>query len=156
LASPVLERLLRTRQSWNGIETARSVEFLRWRYGDAPLLGYRAAVATEGDRLLGLAIFRNRPRGDLIECTVAEVITEFGDRATPRRLLRQVAHESGADHLTCSFPRGTLSAAAARRTGFLRAPVGVTLVVNPLGHEPVPDPFELSSWALSVGDVEVF
>lgn len=156
LALPGVETLLRNRERWPGIETVRDIGYLRWRYGMAPLLNYRATVATVGDRVLGLAIFRTRPRGDLTECTVAEVITGLGDRKTPRRLLAQVAHHSGADHLTCSFPRTSSLASAARRAAFLRAPVGLTLVANPLGHETDPDPLDLSSWSLSVGDVEVF
>ena len=32
----------------------------------------------------------------------------------------------------------------------------MTLVVNPLGHDLDPDPLDLRSWALSVGDLEVF
>ena len=156
LALPGVERLIRTRQAWRGIETARDIEFLRWRYGIAPQLGYRAVVASGGDHITGLAIFRNRPRGDLIECTVSEVISEFGDRKTPRRLLTEVSRSSKADHLTCMFPRATTLSAAARRAGFLRAPEGVTFVVNPLGHRIDPDPLDMSSWSQSVGDVEVF
>jgi len=32
----------------------------------------------------------------------------------------------------------------------------MTLVVNPLGHDLHPDPLDLTSWALTVGDLEVF
>ncbi len=32
----------------------------------------------------------------------------------------------------------------------------MTLVVNTLGHELTPDPLDLRSWALSLGDLEVF
>jgi hypothetical protein len=39
---------------------------------------------------------------------------------------------------------------------FVRAPRGMTFVVNPLGESLDPDPQRLESWALSLGDVEVF
>jgi hypothetical protein len=32
----------------------------------------------------------------------------------------------------------------------------MTLVVNPLGRGSDPDPRDLASWSLSVGDVELF
>jgi hypothetical protein len=58
--------------------------------------------------------------------------------------------------LTCHFPPGSTPARAARRVGFLRVPGGVELVVNRLGEPVRPDPIELRSWALTLGDLEVF
>ncbi len=144
--------LVRDREEVAGISTERSMGYLRWRYGDAPLLDYRAVSESGG----AMAIFRVRPRGALVEATVSELITPPGDRAAARRVLGRVARVSRADHVSCSFPSASSAMSAARRAGFLRVPGGMTLVANPLGHELTPDPLLRSAWAPSVGDLEVF
>jgi hypothetical protein len=138
-----------------GLATARDLGYLRWRYGAAPLLGYRAVTEERDGRLAGLAIFRVRPRGGLWESTVAEVLAG-GDPATARRLLRRVARAAAADHLTFSAPAGSAAARAATRAGFLPSPVGIPMVANPLRPGIRPDPSQLGSWSLSLGDLEVF
>jgi GNAT superfamily N-acetyltransferase len=138
-----------------GLATPRTVEYLRWRYGAAPLLGYRGVAEERGGELTGLALFRVRPRGGLWESTVAEVLAG-GDPATARRLLRQVAAAAPVDHLTLHAPAGSPLARAARRCGYLPSPAGIRLVVNPRTAGIDPDPTRLDAWALSLGDLEVF
>lgn len=140
------------------LTTPRTQEYLRWRFGSIPVLDYRAVREYRGETLTGIALFRARPRGRLWESTVAELIVRPGDTGTARRLLRRVADAAGSvDHLTCHFPRGTAAARAAAWTGFLRAPGGVTFVVNQLQHVPMPSgPAQPSAWALTLGDLEVF
>jgi hypothetical protein len=160
-APTVLERglevagLLAREPAPAGLATARDLGYLRWRYGAAPLLGYRAVTEERDGRLAGLAIFRVRPRGGLWESTVAEVLAG-GDPATARRLLRRVARAAAADHLTFSAPAGSAAARAATRAGFLPSPVGIPMVANPLRPGIRPDPSQLGSWSLSLGDLEVF
>jgi GNAT superfamily N-acetyltransferase len=137
------------------LATPRDLGYLRWRYGAAPLLGYRAVAEERGGQLAGLAVFRVRPRGRLWETTVAEVLAG-GDRRTAGRLLRRVAGAARCDHLTVHAPPGSPLAAAALRSGFLPSPAGVRLVANPLVDGIRPDPTELAAWALSLGDLEVF
>jgi GNAT superfamily N-acetyltransferase len=132
------------------LSTPRTVDYLRWRYGAAPLLDYRAVG--DGD---ALAIFRVRPRGSLWEATVAELLFRAGERSDARRLLRQVGRSAGVDHITLSFPAGFDADRALRLSAF-RAPGGITLVTNPLAPDLAPDPTRLSSWALTLGDLEVF
>ncbi|MGH9196645.1 MAG: GNAT family N-acetyltransferase, partial [Acidimicrobiia bacterium] len=135
--------------------THRSNEYLRWRYAEAPLLDYRA-VTLEGDAgMRGLAFFRIRPRGRLAECTVSELIVRNDDFHAARSLLKLVSRAASIDHLTCSFPSGSAADRAARASGFIRVPKGMDLVVKPL-QEVAPDPTSLDSWALSLGDLEVF
>lgn len=153
---PALEALLAgdgTRE--DRLNTERDPRYLRWRYGEAPL-DYRAVEERQGDQLLGAAIFRVRRRGVLLETAVGELLAAPGDGRTARRLLRQVIAAAPADYVTGVFPGGSLSARAAHSSGFLRAPKGVTFVVNPLRSGVRPDPADLRSWALSLGDVEVF
>ena len=161
VAASVLERgqevtrLLARDPAASGLATARDLGYLRWRYGAAPLLGYRAVTEERGGELAGLAVFRVRPRGGLWETTVAEVLAG-GDPGVARRLLRRVAQAAAADHLTFSAPAGSAAARAATRAGFLPSPIGISLVANPLRPGIRPDPSELGSWSLSLGDLEVF
>jgi GNAT superfamily N-acetyltransferase len=138
-----------------GLATPRNLEYLQWRYGTAPLLDYRAVTEERGGELAGLAVFRVRPRGRLWESTIAEVLAG-SNRRTAARLLRRVAAAAGVDHLTLHAPRRSLVAGAAARSGFLPAPAGIRLVVNPRSPDLRPDPAALGAWSLSLGDLEVF
>jgi GNAT superfamily N-acetyltransferase len=143
-------------ESGDRLFTPRTGEYLRWRYGAAPLLGYRAVAIRTNGGLDGLCIFRVRPRGGTWETTVSELLVRTGDVSGAARLLRSVARASGSDHLTCAFPAGSTAARGSRRAGYLRAPRGITLVANPLLEGISPDPTQMRSWALSLGDLEVF
>jgi GNAT superfamily N-acetyltransferase len=152
----VSELLRRMQQPGPRLATPRSLEYLRWRYASAPVLDYRG-VALRGPRGIdGLVFFRVRPRGGSWETTVSDVLVPSGNVSGAARLLRLVAMASRTDHLTCSFPRGSAASRASRRAGYLRAPGGMTLVTNPLRAGITPNPTELRSWALSLGDLEVF
>jgi GNAT superfamily N-acetyltransferase len=138
------------------LATPRDLEYLQWRYGAAPLLDYRAIAARERGRLVGICVFHVRPRGALWESTVAEVLVRPGDRRTARRLLSSAIAAAPVDHVTCHCPQGTAAASGARRAGFLRAPGGMTFVVNELHDDNRLEASRLRSWALSLGDLEVF
>ena len=115
--------------------------YLRWRYGAAPLLGYRGVAEERGGELTGLALFRVRPRGGLWESTVAEVLAG-GDPATARRLLRQVAAAAAGRPPHPARPRRLPGwPGRPRRAGFLPSPAGIRLVANPLRrrHRARPD-----------------
>lgn len=160
-AATVLERgpevtgLLAREPARAGLATDRDLAYLRWRYGAAPLLDYRAVTEERDGGLAGLAVFRMRPRGGLWESTLAEVLAG-GDPAVARRLLRRVARAAPADHLTLAVPPGSAAARAATRAGFLPSPVGISMVANPLRPGLRPDPSRLGSWSLTLGDLEVF
>lgn len=139
------------------LSTPRDVDFLRWRYGSAPLLDYRAVRIVEEGRLRGLALFRARTRGRLTEASVADVVVGDGDVGAAVRLLRMVARTARVDHLMCSFAPRTDAARAARRSAFLRSRRGVTVVVNVLRPGVgSPDPRRLDAWRFTLGDLEVF
>jgi GNAT superfamily N-acetyltransferase len=144
-------------ESWGDerLTTTRDEAYLRWRYANAPLLNYRAVEERDGGELRGAAVYRVRTRGRLREATVVELLVRRGDRECASELLRRVGREATVDHLTCSFPASTVQVRAAARTGFLRSPEGLTLVANPLRDLSV-DPWSLRSWALTLGDLEVF
>jgi hypothetical protein len=156
LRSEDIDTLIDSAEPFGGISTPRSADYLRWRYGAAPLVGYRAVTDRVDGRLEGLALFRVRPRGELVEATIAEILTRAGAKDGAGRMLRAIRASSPVDHLSCSFPQGSAAMRASRRAGFLRVPGGMTLVVNPLGRASGPDPLDLESWSLAVGDVELF
>jgi len=138
------------------IATDRTLEYLKWRYASAPLLDYRAIREDGAGGLRGLALFRVRTRGRLWESTLAELIAHPDDQTTMGRLLHRVRHAAAVDHVTASFPSGSIQSRSARRRGFISAPGGLTMIVNPLSDHIRPDPRLLSSWAVGLGDLEVF
>ena len=104
------------------------------------------------DGLRGLAIFRVRERKSLTEATVAELIAAPGDSQGHRALLKLVARSARVDHLATHF---SSAIGQGPPLGWVPAPGGVTLVVNKL-REVAPSPDLAASWALSLGDIEVF
>ncbi|WP_327683184.1 GNAT family N-acetyltransferase [Kitasatospora sp. NBC_00458] len=153
-----LAELLRERAAADAdddrLAVRRTPELLRWRYGLAPGLDYRVLSCHRGGELTGLAFGRPRRRGPLAEFTLADVVVRPGDRDSAARLLRAAARESGCDHVATHLSPGTEAAAAALRTGYLRAPrTGMTLAARtPTG----PTPLTLADWRFSLGDLEVF
>lgn len=135
------------------LATPRDLGFLRWRYGTGSSLDYRAVVHSRREGDAGLAIFRVRRRGALWETAIAELITRPGDRAARRRLLGEVIRAAPVHHVTLLDSADRTGGAGA---GFVRSRSPMTLVVNPLHDGICPDPTEPASWALTLGDVEVF
>jgi GNAT superfamily N-acetyltransferase len=149
--------LSRMRPAGDRISTPRSTEYVCWRYATAPDLGYRVIRHADGQGVLqGIAIYRSRLRGPLLETTLSEVLAPDSERAVIGSLLRRVARAEEVDHVAAHFAPGSVSAGAAPLHGFVRVPQGMTLVVNALQSRIRPNPFELRSWALALGDVEVF
>lgn len=138
------------------LATPRTIDYLKWRYGSAPGLDYRAVPHERNGRLVGLAFFRVRPRGPLWESTVCDLICLPDDGSTTRRLLHDVMRAARVDHVTTHFPTGTVQKKGATRLGFLRSPAGMQLMVNKLQPTGASDPAQLGSWALTLGDLEVF
>ncbi len=139
-----------------GYATPRSVEYLRWRYGRAPLLDYHAVLEERGGEVTGLALFRLRAEGSLWGISVGDVIVRPGDVQGARRLLAAVRRSADVAYVAAAFPPGSSAGRAHRGPTTIRAPKGMTFVVNPLREGLAPDPRLLSSWSLATGDVEVF
>jgi GNAT superfamily N-acetyltransferase len=152
----VISFVKRSSASETRIATRRDGAYLPWRYAQVPTLDYRALRTTRSGRTTGLVIFRVRPRAALWESTISELIVEPRDKATTRELLRQVNRVASVDHLACHFPSRSITAWGTYSSGFLPSMAGVTLVVNPLNRSLDLDATSLSSWALSLGDLEVF
>jgi GNAT superfamily N-acetyltransferase len=147
LADPGLADLLASASRPTGLTTHRTPEYLRWRYGFAPL-AYRA-VTVDDDVRSGLAVFRLRRRGPALECALCEVLGPSGKRDALRALARLVAHECGADYVI------RLGAPVVSRDGFVRVPgQGPILTWHALAGDPPGG--HVDDWALTLGDVELF
>jgi GNAT superfamily N-acetyltransferase len=147
LADPRLPDLLDSVPRATGLATHRTPEYLRWRYGFAPL-AYRA-VTLDDDVRSGLAVFRLRRRGPALECALCEVLAPGGDRRAYRALVRSVARECGADYML------RIGGLAPVRTGFVPVPgQGPVLTWYALADDPPGQ--HLGDWALTLGDVELF
>jgi GNAT superfamily N-acetyltransferase len=154
---PGVESLLATSMPiGRRLATPKDIAYLRWRYGAAPLLDYRAVTTEREGTITGIAIFRVRERGPLWESSLCELIAAPGDGGTCRSLLRAVAESARVDHISCRFPSGSVQSATALRRGFIPSPGRVTFVANPLRDTLAVDPTASGSWALSLGDLEVF
>jgi GNAT superfamily N-acetyltransferase len=131
------------------LETARSVPYLRWRYGH--LEAYHAIRIGEHPHEHGLAIFRLRRRRSFSFCEVCELLAT-GDRVA-RELLAGVKRRAPADILCALFP----SRLQAARCGVLGQLGAIELTVRPgPAYDGLPaEPTRRRSWGLSLGDLEL-
>lgn len=127
------------------LQTARSVEFLRWRYA-TPLLHYRAVVARRGPAA-GLAIFRVRRRGPAREAALVELLVPGTDRREAAALVREVRRAAGCDFVI---------ALGRRPPGFVPFwRQGPILTWRHVRLAPTDAP-SLADLALTLGDIELF
>ena len=145
----LLERVLSNPRPTGRISTAHDVDFLRWRYGEQ---GHYRAVVHEHPRAgAGIAIFRTQTRGRFSVAFISELLTERDDEGVERDLVRRVRQRARTDFLVCAFT----SSRAALRCGLVRSSRTAMIAANPLHDGLAPDPTQASSWALSLGDLEV-
>lgn len=132
--------------------TPRSVDYLKWRYQRPPGLRYHALWADDGKALV---VFRERERRGFREVTVVEIL---GERRPAARLLRKLAAETVSDHLVAVASAHTEERRAALLAGFIPLPgVGPIATARILNQDSaLPDPLDLRSWRLSLGDIELF
>lgn len=137
------------------LRTPRTIEYMRWRFVSVPGLDYRTVVVDDADGLRALGLGRLRRRGPLVELTLGEVLTRPGDAGAAGAVLAGAAR-AGVDHVALHAPSGSPLSRAAGRRGYCPVPGrGLRLVVNP--RRPLTtDPTRPSSWALTLGDLEVF
>jgi GNAT superfamily N-acetyltransferase len=142
-----LAELLSSRRGFaaDGVRTAASVDYLRWRYGASPV-GYRALLAGPSLRD-GVVFFRLRRRGSATEVAIGDVVAPALDPRQAGRLGRRVLQASKGDYAIVLGP--------ARPRGWLRLPrrIGPLLTWRPLADVTAPP---IERWELSAGDVELF
>lgn len=141
-----------------GVRTARSAEFLRWRYASAPSLPY-AAVWTGDYPVTGLVVVRPNYRFGLREIMLCEFFVGYGNYRHSRELITQLIEMTNADYLVAAATPGTQHWLLLRRTGFIPLPrrAGPLFTVFPLNYPAGErDPGILAHWQFSLGDLEVF
>lgn len=132
------------------LHTARSLDYLRWRYVDGPLPYH---VLAEG---AATVVTRLRARGRLREAVVCEAFAPENEQDRLRDLLQALPREAGADHAVAHLGEGWPARASLRAAGYHRLPRGgITFTVRPVTPSR-PDPLDPASWSLSLGDLEVF
>lgn len=150
-----LAELLSEHVSLARLHTPLTVEYLRWRYAEAPDLDYRCVPVQHQGRLVGVGFGRLRRRAGLAELTLGNVIVRPGDRRSAARVLR-AARRSGADHVAVHATPGSDLVAVTARSGYFPAPrQGICLLANPRTALPR-DVLDPKSWSLALGDLEVF
>jgi GNAT superfamily N-acetyltransferase len=133
--------------------TPRWEAYLRWRYGACPL---PYAAVSEGSPPSALAIVRLRARGTLREAVVCEAVCEPGSERALQTLLGRVPRMAAADHAVTHVGEGWSAARILPRAGYLLVPrTGMHFVVRPVASSH-PDPLKDDSWALTLGDLELF
>ena len=138
------QRILDRAARPTGMATARTPDYLAWRYSFAPL-AYR--VMPLGDRMEdGTIVFRVRRRGTATEMAVCEVLAPSG--AKVGRAMSYLLRRSGADYAIVTAGAGGLAG------GFVQLPrLGPVLTWRPVARSGVP---AVSDLDLSLGDVELF
>jgi GNAT superfamily N-acetyltransferase len=138
--------------------TARTVQYLRWRYKEIPHFSYHSKWGKEGNAF-ALLIFRKRIRKNFRELSMSEIVMSPNDAgiAIARRLLKEIAFESGAHYMIATAAAGTEQIKVLRSCGFLpTGKIGPVLTVRMLNPPTGPDPLTWSSWSCSIGDLELF
>ena len=131
--------------------TPRTPEYLRWRYGRAPLPYH----VWRGDD--ALVVLRVRSRGTLREAVVNEVLAR--DPRAARRALVRAVRASGATHAAAHFGPDWAATSVLRRAGFVHPPrAGMTFTVRQVSEAGGPGRgwTHPDTWSLTLGDLELF
>ena len=132
------------------LHTPRSLEYLRWRYGESPLAYHVLS------RDAATVVTRLRARGRLREAVVCEAFADVGAEEDLRELLASLPREAGADHAVAHLGPGWPGRSELRPSGYRRLPRGgITFTVRPVTPSR-PDPLDPASWSFALGDLEVF
>ena len=140
-----VDRLFTRVAGHTGLSTVRSPEYLRWRYGFAPLR-YRVVLHSSSPED-GLAVFHLRRRGRAIEATVCDVMTPATTPHVEHSLMKKIARLTNADYLLRIDQRKWMR-------GFAPVPGnGPVLTFRSIDGRKIPTLADLS---LTMGDVELF
>lgn len=157
----VVEKLLEqdwtvSRQS-NHIVTTRTWEYLRWRYADHPTIPYWAMTIEDGSGLRGVAICRTNIRFGLKEIILCELLLRQTGQDAGRELLDRLRTSVKADYLIAHFSSGSAYRRLLKNNGFRIVPrQGIEFTARILADDLPRDPLCFDSWALTMGDLELF
>ncbi|MEN8238864.1 MAG: GNAT family N-acetyltransferase [Actinomycetota bacterium] len=128
-----------------GLRTPRSTDYHAWRFTSHPTARY-----VQVDRAGATAIARLAFRGSRRELLVSDV---YGDGM--RQAINRCRRVAKTSYVGAFFSKGTPERAAATRAGLIQVPrAGLTLMVRPLRELGI-DVKRLSTWDLSLSDLEL-
>ena len=137
--------------------TARSVEYLRWRYAEIPGITYHAEWSAEPGREHAI-IFRLRSRRGVRELSLSDVLVAPGAERAARASVRRLIATADVDFAAAVAAPSTPERRVLQHVGFLPmralAPI---LTVRTITADAAPrSPFDIDHWRLSTGDIELF
>ena len=128
-----------------GLRTPRSDEYHAWRFTSHPTARYVQVESPSATAIARLAY-----RGSRRELLVSEV---YGDGM--RQVISRSRRVANTSYVGAFFSKGTPERSAAARAGLAPVPrAGLTLMVRPLRELGI-DVGSLSSWDLSLSDLEL-
>lgn len=137
--------------------TPRTTEYLRWRYAEHPQVPYYAATVERDGRLQAVGIYRTNTRYGLKEAVMCELFLARPDDGLCRELLQNMKSMLNADYVICYFAEESPIRKILDGNRFWTVPrLGMDFTTRPLSREIPIDPSNLSSWSLSMGDLELF
>ena len=138
----------------NRLRTRRTEAYWRWRYVDIPGMTYRMVIQGSAT-----AIIRRQTRRGIAEVTVCELLhpsTLRGSRDA-RRLVVNIARSGGGLIVSAMTFVPSTTAAVLASAGFIWTPLGPSLFTRRLRSERLGRvQGDLTDWALSIGDLELF
>jgi GNAT superfamily N-acetyltransferase len=137
--------------------TARTVDYLRWRYEAVPGMQYWARLDIVGDAG-ALVIARGRVRGRFREVTISELLVTPSLRGVQigRALVSDLVRHTNADYVAACAASATPERNTIARAGFMPvAGLGPHFTARALRSDGR-DPSKWANWRCSIGDLELF
>ena len=136
--------------------TVKSYEWLRWRYSEHPHLSYFAMDVRRQGVLEGIVFFRANRRHGMHEIMVVDCLTRGDNVKVTQELFRKMRRLPEADYLVGCWNPATPTGRCWQRATLPAPPQKSAALIGRL-QGPVEadwDPFELTQWNLSLGDLE--
>jgi len=135
------------------LTTARSCEFLRWRYSASPHRKYGAEFVGEGTRVDAMVFYGIAGRGTIREVQILDVIALRSAATALSAALEIINDRERPDWMVFASSKGFPLAGALRQCGFLRIPRTSSLIGRQIGSVEAPD---LDSLGMTLGDLDTF
>lgn len=137
--------------------TERTLDYLRWRYGEHPAQAYYALNAEEGSRLLGSVILRVSAGATTNGVFIQEILMRRRDPRIARALWKRLGALLNVDIFSACVSHDPLERAVLGGFGVFRAPrSGYLLTVGALDPAYADAAGQMSAWGLTLGDLDGF
>jgi GNAT superfamily N-acetyltransferase len=139
----------------NRLGTARSADFLRWRYCQHPHICYYVECVEGNSGLDGMLVYRTNFRQGLREIMIDDILAANDRREIVAELMRKLRSRVAAEYVLGHFSLNSAPGSHLRSLGFWKLPRRrISLVARVLNEPVTPDPLLASSWSLCMGDLE--